>query len=159
MRVLLGLVLCLPLLAWADFTGKVVSVKDGDTVEVMRNGKAVRVRLTGIDAPERKQAYGEAAKRRLSDRVFGKLVRVEERGEDRYQRVLGRILLGDEDINLEQISSGFAWHYSQYAKNQPVMEARMYQAAQEKAQKAKQGLWQEKDAIPPWEFRRKKTTK
>lgn len=156
MRALLCLVLCLPLLAWADFTGKVVSVKDGDTVEVMRNGEAVRVRLTGIDAPEKRQPFGEASKRALSDRVYGRVVRVEERGDDRYGRVLGRILLGDDDINLGQIRQGLAWHYAQYAKDQPGMEAKFYGAAERKARKDGLGLWQDASPVPPWEFRRGK---
>ena len=155
-RAALAALLALPGLAWADFSGKVVAVKDGDTVEVLRNGVGVRVRMTGIDAPEKRQAYGDASKRHLGDAVFGRVVRIEERGTDRYQRVLGRVLLGGEDINLRQIRDGYAWHYAQYSKNQPAPEAERYAAVERLARQERRGLWREPAPVPPWEFRRKR---
>jgi endonuclease YncB( thermonuclease family) len=96
-------------------TGRVVRVIDGDTIVVLDPSNAQhKIRLTGIDAPERKQAFGSKSKEYLPDSVAGKFVVVEYNKRDRYQRILGKVLLGDEDLNLEQIRAGLAWHYKKY---------------------------------------------
>ena len=75
-------------------------------------------RLQGIDAPERKQAFGTKSKEHLSDSVAGKFVVVEYEKRDRYERIVGKVLLSDEDMNLEQINAGLAWHYKKYQGEQ-----------------------------------------
>ena len=111
---LLGIVfllLSLPSLA-ADVFGKVVSVADGDTITVLDDTKVQhKIRLAGIDAPERKQPFGQRAKEQLSDLVFGKTVQVETEKVDRYGRQIGKVLIDGRDANLAMVTSGMAWHY------------------------------------------------
>jgi endonuclease YncB( thermonuclease family) len=96
-------------------TGRVVSVTEGDTIIVLDSGNAQhKVRLQGTDAPERGQAYGTKSKEHLSDSVAGRFVVVEYEKRDRYERILGKVLLSGEDMNLEQIRAGLAWHYKKY---------------------------------------------
>jgi endonuclease YncB( thermonuclease family) len=153
--VLLWIVLLAPDLALAELLrGKVVKVADGDTVTVLRNDKAQeRVRLLGIDAPEKKQDFGQKAKEELTRRVAGKMVDVEYRKRDRYGRILGKIVLIHEDVNLLQVRDGLAWHYDQFAKDQFSGDATKYAEAQVKARDEKRGIWSLKTASPPWEFR------
>ena len=100
-------------LAHADtLSGRVVRVTDGDTIVILdSNNTQHKIRLTGIDAPERKQAFGTKSKEHLSYSVAGKFVIVEYSKRDRYQRILGKVLLDDDDMNLDQIQAGLAWHY------------------------------------------------
>ena len=118
-RLLIGFIALLTFSGvYADtLTGKVVKVADGDTVTVLIEGnKQERVRLAGIDAPERKQAYGKKSKTFLSDRVAGQRVSVTYEKKDRYGRIVGVVWLDDKDINLEVINAGLAWHYKQYQR-------------------------------------------
>lgn len=145
---LLTLLLCpLPLLA--DFSGKCVSVSDGDTITVLTaENTQIKVRLYGIDCPEKKQDFGQKAKEFTSSLVFGKQVDVKEREKDRYGRTIGKIYQDGKYINLEIVKAGFAWHYKQYSKDTDLAEA------EGRARESKTGLWSGKP-IPPWEFRRK----
>lgn len=93
------------------FTGRVVGVTDGDTITILdADNTQHKVRLTGIDAPERRQAFGNMAKQHLASLIFGKTVTVEWFKHDRYKRILGKVLVDGRDANLEQIRAGFAWH-------------------------------------------------
>jgi endonuclease YncB( thermonuclease family) len=131
------------------FTGKVVGVTDGDTFTVLDADKAQhKVRLHGIDTPERGQAFGTKAKQALSDLVFDKEVTVAVTDVDRYKRLVGRVKQGDTDVNAEMVRSGFAWRYPQYDK------AGEFTKAQEEAKAAKKGLWADADPTPPWEYRK-----
>ena len=97
---------------WADFTGKVVRIADGDTVTVLDVFKVQhKVRLTGIDAPEREQPFGSRSKQSLNNMVFSKTVTVKTDKRDRYGRELGKVLINGMDVNREQIRRGMAWHY------------------------------------------------
>ena len=141
----------------AIIEGKVVKVTDGDTVTVLdADNKKHKVRLTGIDAPERRQAYGEKSKEHLRQLVLLKDVTVQSSGTDRYKRVLGKVLLNDLDVNLEQIKQGFAWHYKHYQKDQPPEERVSYSVAEIDARQRRNGLWRDDSPIPPWEYRRGK---
>lgn len=134
-----------------SFKGKVVSVQDGDTIGVMMFGKEVRVRLLHIDAPEKKQPYGAKAKIFLSDLVFGKTVEVKYKSKDRYGRYLGEIFLPDgRNANKEIVKAGFAWHFKKYSKDLS------YDRLEKQARSSKRGLWQDSNAIPPWEWRNNK---
>ncbi|MCB1966956.1 MAG: thermonuclease family protein [Candidatus Accumulibacter sp.] len=132
----------------ADFTGEVVGVTDGDTVTVLRDREPVKVRLTEIDAPERKQPFGQRSRQHLADLVFRKEVLVVEHGKDRYGRTLGRLKLGAVDANEEQIRSGMAWVYDKY-----VVDRSLY-GLQDEAKRARRGLWADPEPVPPWEWRR-----
>lgn len=150
--VVLSLVLSSP--AWADITGNVVGVADGDTITVLDAGKVQhKIRLTGIDAPEKKQPFGNRSKQNLSGMIFDKTVTVETIKRDRYGRELGKVLAGGKDINLEQIRAGMAWHYKAYARTQSGTDRQAYADAENAAKAAKRGLWHDDEPAPPWEWR------
>src|SRR2546426_3984017 len=88
-------ILLLPALTFADFSGRVVGISDGDTIKVMHNGKAEKIRLYGIDCPEKGQAFGQRAKQFTSAMVFGKTVTIQEHGQDMYGRTVGDVILLD----------------------------------------------------------------
>ncbi len=137
--------------------GRVVGVSDGDSVTVIDANKTqYKIRLAGIDAPEKAQAYGQKSKQYLSDLVFGKQVDVEWSKRDRYGRTVGKIMLGGVDINLEQIKSGMAWHYKQYQREQSEEDRLAYAKFETIARDKKIGLWRDPSPIEPSVFRRKK---
>ncbi|HKQ53241.1 MAG TPA: thermonuclease family protein, partial [Pyrinomonadaceae bacterium] len=134
--------------------GKVVRVSDGDTITVLdADNKQHRIRFQGIDAPESKQAYGQASKENLSKMVFGKQVTVTWDKVDKYRRTVGKVLLDGRDINIEQIKAGYAWHYKKYAEEQPAEDRVTYAQAEQEARAAKRGLWQDANPTPPGEWR------
>jgi endonuclease YncB( thermonuclease family) len=138
----------------SNISGRVVGVSDGDTITVLVDGRDnVKVRLTGIDAPEKSQPFGAVSKRNLSDQVFGKSVTVEWDKKDKYGRVLGRVLVNGNDVCLEQIKVGLAWHYKQYAREQTENLGSAYAEAEQQARVQKIGLWSMPNPTPPWEFR------
>lgn len=141
-----------------ELSGKVIRVLDGDTIEILRVEAAgkhpVRIRMTGIDAPEKSQPFGEKCRDHLASLIAGKDVRVDFRGTDRYSRSLGVIFAAQVDVNLAQISSGCAWHYKQYQKQQKAEERRSYSEAEERARSAHLGLWRDANPQAPWEYRR-----
>jgi endonuclease YncB( thermonuclease family) len=112
-----SLALAVSFSAWADFTGKVVGVADGDSITVLRGREQVKVRLVDIDAPEKAQPFGNRSKQALEVLVKGQEVLVVERGQDKYHRTLGKIYRGDIDVNTEQVRQGMAWVFRQYAKD------------------------------------------
>ena len=139
----------------ATITGTVVSVADGDTVTVLDATKTQhKIRLTGIDAPEKMQPFGRRSKSSLSDMVYLKQVSVEIDKKDRYGRNLGRVLVNGKDANLMQIERGMAWWYRAYKKDQSANDRRLYEAAEASAKAKKLGLWADAKAVPPWLFRR-----
>ena len=137
--------------AWAtDFNGPVISVLDGDTIEVLHNQHPERIRLNGIDCPEKKQAYGQKAKQAASDLVFGKEVTVQPHGHDKYTRTLGDVLLPDgTNVNHELVKDGWCWWYRKYAPGDTVLEQ-----LEADAREAKRGLWADPQPMPPWEWRK-----
>lgn len=142
------------LLFAASLTGKVVGVSDGDTITVLDSSKTQhKIRLSGIDAPEKAQPFGQRSKEHLSDLVFGKQVTIEGDKIDRYQRQVGKVVVGGVDANLEQIKSGFAWHYKVYEKEQPVADRATYSSAEQLSRTKRIGLWNDKNPTPPWEWR------
>jgi micrococcal nuclease len=132
------------------FRGRVVGISDGDTISVMHEGRAERVRLHGIDAPEKGQPFTNRAKQYVSDLVFGKDVKVEVHGQDRYGRTIGDVFLPDgRNLNHEIVKAGFAWWFRRYAPHNRVLEK-----LESEAREAKRGLWVDANPVPPWEFRR-----
>lgn len=137
-------------LCWSeDFSGKCVAVIDGDTVDVMHNGKAERIRLEGIDAPEKSQAFGQKAKQIASSIVYGKDVAIQDKGKDKYGRTIGIVVIGNYTLNATMVRSGFAWHYKQYSKDPQLAQF------EELARKEKKGLWQDPNPVAPWDYRHK----
>ena len=110
-------------------------------------------RLQGIDAPERRQAFGTKSKEHISELVAGQVVTVEYHDLDRYQRILGKVLLDGEDINLEQVSSGMAWHYKKYQREQTTADRIRYSDAEREARKQNLGLWHDPHPVPPRDYR------
>jgi len=130
---------------------RVIGIKDGDTVVLLTAAKTeITVRLSEIDAPERKQAFGTVSRTFLSDLIFGKEVKLEKLGTDRYGRTLGFIYLRNgTNVNLEMVKNGMAWQYEKYSKSAVLKKA------QASAKSMKVGLWRDPYPVAPWEFRRK----
>lgn len=133
--------------ALADFCGRVVNVHDGDTVTILSGGVERRVRLVGIDAPERGQPHGSAARRGLAARIAGRDVQVIERGADSYGRTLARLRIGGADVNALQVRDGFAWVFRRF-ENDPALIA-----LEDEARAARRGLWRDPEPVPPWVWR------
>lgn len=150
------LMLAFSVQAYADvITGQVVSVSDGDTITVLDNSNTQhKIRLAGIDAPEKRQPFGTASKRSLSDLLYGKQVEVVWQKQDRYGRIVGKVLTGGLDANLEQIKRGMAWFYIRYQKEQAVKDRIDYEEGQNYAEQNQLGLWADKTPTPPWDFRK-----
>jgi len=140
-----------PLLAFADqFTGKVVGIADGDTISVLREGKAVKIRLYGVDAPEKAQAYGTQARKFTGDLVFQRTVTVVVHTTDRYGRLVGEVLLPDgRSLGHELVRAGLAWWYRSYAPKDTTLAQ-----LEAEARTAKRGLWADAQPIPPWQWRK-----
>jgi micrococcal nuclease len=137
-----------------SFTGQVVGVLDGDTIEVLPSGglhnKTKRVRLYGIDCPEKKQAFGTRAKQAMSALVFAKSITVESLGQDKYKRIVGDVFLPDgTNVNRELVAQGWCWHYEKYAPDDLVLAV-----LELAARGSKKGLWADTSPLPPWEWRK-----
>ena len=136
-------------------SGRVVGISDGDTVTVLDSTNTqYKIRLSGIDTPEKKQAFGNVAKKTLSDLIYDKQVNVSYTKLDRYQRVVGKVELDNQDVNLVMIKAGMAWHYKKYQKEQPFEDRLNYLQAEVAAKEQKRGLWVDPKPIAPWEFRK-----
>jgi micrococcal nuclease len=133
--------------------GQVVAITDGDTIKVLRDQKQYKIRLNGIDAPEKAQAFGQKSKAYLSSLVFGKNVSVIVRDTDRYGRYVGDVMLDGRSANAAMVAAGLAWFYAAYSKDQSL--ARLEREA--RAQRL--GLWADTAPTPPWKYRREKRAK
>ena len=136
--------------------GKVVSVADGDTITVLDAEKTQhKIRLQGIDAPEKAQAFGAKSKQALYEMVHGKTVQVSFEKSDKYGRILGKVLLDGQDICHQQIKAGLAWHYKKYQNQQPLVDRDAYSASETAAKSEKLGLWSDPRPVAPWDFRKR----
>ncbi len=129
-------------------SGKVVGIIDGDTVTLLCHNRTYRIRLNGIDCPEKGQAYGTAAKKFTAHLLFSKPVIVYIVDIDRYGRYVGDIYLGDIYINAEIVKAGYAWHYKRYSDSSQLAQYEI------DARNNQRGLWQDAHPIPPWQFRK-----
>jgi endonuclease YncB( thermonuclease family) len=137
---------CIAAEAW---TGKVVGVKDGDTLEIMNGRTAVVVRLHGIDCPEHGQPFGREARRAASELAFGKTVTVLPRNRDRYGRTVASVTLpGHSDLAHTLLARGLAWWYRKYAPRDANLRL-----LEENARDRRLGLWSDLAPIPPWSWR------
>jgi endonuclease YncB( thermonuclease family) len=135
-------------------SGKVVKIADGDTITILdAQNVQHKVRLQGIDAPERRQAFGQVSRENLGSLVFGKQVKVDYEKLDQYGRLVGKVWIDGNDECLEQIKAGLAWHYKEYAREQSAADRQRYADAEQDARLKKRGLWQDLDPTPPWDFR------
>lgn len=131
-----------------SFTGKVITVIDGDTLDVLHNNKPERIRLNGIDAPEKGMPYGQAAKEYVLDMAALKMVTVEVKDTDRYGRTVGDVILPDgRNLNRDIIKAGYAWWYQKYSNDASLGEL------EKGARIARKGLWRDPRPKPPWEWR------
>ena len=135
--------------------GKVVGVADGDTITVLdATNTQYKIRLQGIDAPEKAQAFGQKSKQSLHQLVHSKQVTIEFQKKDKYGRTVGKVLLNGLDVCLEQIKLGMSWHYKQYESEQSKEDREIYSQAELSARSQAIGLWKDKHPAPPWEFRK-----
>ena len=150
----------------ADLQGRIVSIADGDTVTLLDNqNQQHKIRLLGIDAPEKAQAFGQRSKQNLSRLLFGKDVRVEWDKRDKYKRIVGKVWVQPEscpscpmtlNAGHAQITVGLAWWYRKYADEQSPQDRGAYEFSEQEARAKRVGLWRDTDPVPPWEWRRVK---
>jgi endonuclease YncB( thermonuclease family) len=167
---LCGLLLLVGFAQAGTLSGRVVSLSDVDTITVLDPAnKQHKIRLAGIDAPEKAQPFGTRARQYLSELIYLKDVDVIWRKHDRYGRIVGKILVAPPgacsaveprcpktlDVGLAQIAVGLAWHYKQYANEQTEEDRKRYAVAEYDAKAKRAGLWQDRNPVPPWEWRHK----
>lgn len=132
------------------FQARVVSVADGDTLTVLQNRQQIRIRLYGIDCPEKDQPFHTRASRRTAELAQGRTVTVRTESRDRWGRLVAWVTLPDgRSLNEILVAEGLAWHFRRYAPR----EKRLIQLERE-ARDARRGLWQDPAPVPPWEWRR-----
>lgn len=134
-----------------SFTAKVIRIMDGDTMEVSYQNQPVKIRLAHIDCPEKRgsQPFGNNAKKALSDLCFGQMVNLQGQKYDRYKRLIAVVINNKKQVvNQEMIKQGMAWHYKKYSNDL------LYAQLEITARKNKIGLWQEANAVAPWEWRK-----
>jgi endonuclease YncB( thermonuclease family) len=141
----------------SEYSGRIVGVVDGDTVDLLTEAnERIRIRLAGIDAPERGQGFSRRAKQGLSDLTFNRQVTVSADKLDHYGRLVGKILVAGNDANLQMIRLGLAWHYAKYAGEQSLSDRRMYAETEQAARSARIGLWADPSPLAPWDYRRRR---
>ena len=144
-----GIALAVSFPAWAEFTGKVVAVDDGDTLTVLVDRRPVKVHLAAIDAPELKQAFGEQSRQSLADLCLGKDAVVREAGRGRYGSSIGRVVCSGTDANAEQVRRGMAWVYQRNTHATSPLHF-----LEDVAQRSHEGLWADKSPVRPWIWRK-----
>ena len=138
-------------IVFAQISGKVIGIKDGDTVVILLEGNIQKtLRVAEVDSPENSQPFGKNAKQFTSDQIFGKQINFIETDTDRYGRTIAKIYYDNKYVSAEIIKSGFGWWYYHYSndKNLEMLE--------DEASKNKIGLWSDPNSIPPWEWRKLK---
>ncbi len=141
--------------AQAPIQGKVVSVADGDTITVLQDSKQYKIRLYGVDTPEKKQDFGQKAKQFTSGMVFKQHVKVVAYDIDRYGRTVGMVYIGQECLNEELIRNGLAWVYKRYCSESFCNN---WLQLEQEARTNKLGLWIYDNPVPPWDFRKGKSS-
>ena len=145
----LSLLFASPILA-SEFSGSVISVLDGDTIDVLHNNRSERIRLNGIDCPEKAQPYGKRAKHATAELVFGKDVTIQTHGHDKYTRTIGDVILPDgTNVNQMLVKEGWCWWYRKYAPGDTTLEG-----LERGAREGRKGLWADPQPMPPWEWRK-----
>lgn len=136
-------------------TGRVVGISDGDTLTLLdATNTQHKIRLSGIDSPEKSQPFGQVCKQNLSDLAYGRVVAVETSKLDRYGRAIGKVLVSGQDVNLEQVLRGCGWHYKKYQNEQRLDDRLSYDRAEASARAGRVGLWADVEPLPPWDWRK-----
>ena len=138
------------------YSATVVKVSDGDTIHVMKkDGHKVKIRLYGIDAPEKQQAFGRVSRDHLQKLLRSRAVSVEPLYQDKYRRTVALVWLGTSRlVNEIMVDNGLAWHYPQYCKKQPL--CKNIKRKEQIARREKRGLWKDKKKpVPPWAWRKR----
>lgn len=134
-------------------SGQVIGVTDGDTITVLDSSKQQhKIRLAGIDAPEKQQPFGERSKQNLVELTFGKDVSVNWRKKHR-DRLIGKVTVNGADVSLEQLKAGMAWWYEKYRKEQSPDDQRLYAKGEQQARSERVGLWRDPAPVAPWQWR------
>lgn len=131
-------------------SGKVIAIIDGDTYDVLLQGeKTVRVRMEGIDAPEKGMPFYQKSKKYLSDLCFGKQIKIIISGVDNHERFLAYSFLENgKELSQEMIKAGLAWHFKKYNSDSELSELEL------EAKTLRKGIWIDKNPMPPWENRK-----
>ena len=138
-----------------ELTGRIISIADGDTVTLLdANLQQHKIRLSGIDAPERRQPFGNRSRLHLGALVFGRQVTADCPKTDRYKRAVCRLEVDGIDANLAQVEAGMAWHYKAYTREQSPADRWRYAKAEDRAREARHGLWADRAPVAPWDFRK-----
>jgi len=149
-----GLLAAVPAAA-APWAGTVIGVADGDTLTLLAADRAShRIRLDGIDAPERSQPFGQRARQSLAALAHGRTALADCGKQDRYGRAVCRVTVDGVDVGLEQVRRGLAWHYTRYAHEQPAQVRGDYAQAERQARDERIGLWTIPQPVSPWDYRR-----
>ncbi|MGV8991277.1 MAG: thermonuclease family protein [Thiobacillus sp.] len=136
-------------------TGRVVGIADGDTLTLLdATNTQHKIRLSGIDSPEMAQPFGQYCKQSLSDLAYDRTAQIDWQKLDRYGRVIGKVLVNGQDVNLEQVRRGCGWHYKKYQNEQSLDDRLSYNSAEVEARSSRVGLWADKEPMPPWEWRK-----
>lgn len=128
----------------------IVGISDGDTLTAKCPTETIKVRIAEIDAPEKKQAFGQRSKQSLSDLCFKSQAEVRPDKKDRYGRTVARVSCNGIDVSQHQTSTGMAWAYTKYLTDQSI------KAYETQARAAKRGLWADPEPVPPWDWRKMK---
>lgn len=155
--------LCAPAAAAAGLrtpyaiAGRVIGVADGDTITMLLEDRTqVKIRFSGIDAPEKGQAWGQRSRQSMSSLVAGKVVRAYVGKRDRYGRGVATVIVDGTDVGLEQLRRGLAWAYVRYLHELPYREQHLYLQAEREARAARRGLWSDSRPQAPWDWRKEK---
>lgn len=141
-------------------TGRVVGVTDGDTLTILDGSlRQYRVRLGGVDTPERGQPYGKVAKSSLSALAFGHEATADCGKADRWGRLVCKVSVGGRDVGLSQVERGLGWHYKKYEREQSAADRLAYAQAEEDARSARRGLWADPSPVAPWDWRHPKLSR
>lgn len=161
MRIAIFIILFTWSVAQAEsITGRVVAIADGDTITLLDSAnQRYKIRLTGIDAPESRQSFGQVAKQHLSTLAYRKAAVADCPKQDKYGRYLCKVVIDEIDIGLAQVNAGFAWWYRKYAREQPPADREGYAAAERSAREKGIGLWRDGDPVSPEEWRRRVTAR
>lgn len=144
--------------AQADtITGRVVAIADGDTLTILDGtSQQHRIRVAGIDAPEKAQDFGQRSKTSLSAMAYNQTATADCPKRDRYNRGVCKIIVNGQDLGLEQVRAGMAWWYKQYSREQSPQDRADYEQAEFQAKTRRVGLWDSTNPVPPWEWRHRK---
>lgn len=136
--------------SWAAVPAAVVGITDGDTLRAVIDGQEVKVRLYGIDAPEKRQPYGQASTTALKTLTQGHAITITATGKDRYGRTIGLIYADGNNVNESMVTTGMAWVFRKYCRES---FCRQWEEEEVAAKINRRGLWLDETPVPPWEWR------